>query len=123
MLLRNNGAIQFEITGRKRYSRGIPPGGLEIPCHLLFEGNKKYVNMTSKKLKKLRIIKDKQTTSNDQEKVKAEPEAMNKVVDLSLTQEAKRSKLFHSEEIGSDDSGKDEIPVDGEWVYRFSTQP
>jgi len=52
-------------AGRKRYSRGIPQGGLEVPCRLLFEGNKKYVDMTSKKLEKLRITKDKQTTSND----------------------------------------------------------
>jgi len=50
---------------RSQEERGIR---LEIPCCLLFEGSKKYVDMASKKLEKLRITKDKQTTSNDQEK-------------------------------------------------------
>jgi len=55
-------------------------------------------------------------------KTKAEPEATSKLVDISLTEEAKHAKLFHSEEIESDDSGKDAvIPVDGEWVKIFNS--
>ena len=70
---------------RSQEERGIPQGGLEIPRRLLFEGSKKYVDMESKKLKKLRITKDKQTTSNDQEKAKAEPEAISKLVDIPVS--------------------------------------
>ena len=39
-------------------SQDIPQSGLEIPCHLLFKGTKKYVYITSKKLEKLSTAKE-----------------------------------------------------------------
>ena len=41
---------------------------------------------------------------------------MNKVLDLSFTQEAKRLKHFHSDEIESDDSWKDARDTSKWWM-------
>ena len=54
---------------RSQGERGIPQSGLEIPCHLLFEGTKKYIDITPKKLEStLSTTKETlKTTLNDQE--------------------------------------------------------
>jgi len=116
MFLLNDGTIKCEITGRRRYSRSIPQGGLEVPCRLLFEGSKKYVDMASRKLEQLRIA-EKKTVGVSPEEPK-EPKSKSKVVDL--TPATKRAKLFHCEEIENDDGGK-EAEVDGEWVKIFNS--
>jgi len=95
-------------------SQGIPQGGLEIPCRLIFKGLEKYVNMTSSKLK----AKDK--TSRDAP-VETRNEAVNveatsNVVDLM--QESKRPKLC-------DAQGNEEVSIGqeagehSEWVRIF----
>ena len=43
LFLRRNGTIHCKVTGSRRYSRDIVQGGLEIPCQLIFEGDKKSV--------------------------------------------------------------------------------
>ena len=112
MFLRNSGTICCEITGERRYSQGIPQGGLEIPCCLIFEGSKKYVEMSQKKLEKVQNMKAKEREAK--ETVKAE--ATSKVVDLTA-RESKRPKLCHIEE----DNGGQEAGENGEWVQIFSS--
>ena len=117
LFLRNNGTINCEVTGRRRYSRGIPQGGLEIPCRLIFEGLEKYVNITSSKLEK---VKAKNKTAKDaseevmKEAMKVELEATSNVVDL--TQQSKRPKLCGNEEA----SIGQEAGENGEWVRIFA---
>ena len=65
LFLRNSGTIHCEVTGR-RYSRSIPQGGLEIPCRLVFEGSKKYVDIASRKIEGLRNTKNKPASDDHQ---------------------------------------------------------
>ena len=64
LFLQNNGIIHCEVTEKRRYSRGIPQGGLEIPCHLAFEGPKKYIDISSRKIARLRNSKNKPASDN-----------------------------------------------------------
>ena len=43
LFLRRNGTIRCKVTGSRRYSRDIAQGEMEIPCQLVFEGDKKSV--------------------------------------------------------------------------------
>ena len=43
LFLHRNGTIHCKVTSSRRYSRDIIQGGLEIPCQLIFEGDKKSV--------------------------------------------------------------------------------
>ena len=49
LFLQRRGRITCTITGNRRYSADLPQGGLEIPCLLLFSGDRKDI----KKMKKL----------------------------------------------------------------------
>ena len=49
LFLQHRGSIQCEVTGDRRHSSDLPQGGLEVPCELIFEGEKKYIQ----KIKKL----------------------------------------------------------------------
>ena len=37
LFLRRRGIIRCTVTGRRRYSRGLPEGELEVPCSLHFQ--------------------------------------------------------------------------------------
>ena len=50
LFIRRGGVILCRVAGRRRYSRDLPQGGLEIPCALLLKGPPKEL----KKLKKLK---------------------------------------------------------------------
>ena len=43
VFIRRGGTIKCEVTGPKRYSADLPQGGLEIPCSLLLDGDKREV--------------------------------------------------------------------------------
>ena len=113
IFLQKNRTIHCEVIRRRRYSQGIPQGGLEIPCCLTFEGPRKYSDMLSSKIMRLRSTTDK-PTSDDRKETKLtaiverfgnaedkppsgtleenkQSEAITKVVDL--TQESKQPKL------------------------------
>ena len=51
LFLRRHKLIQCEITGRRRYSRDLPQGDLEVPCTLTFEGNSSDVTKAAKLVK------------------------------------------------------------------------
>ena len=44
LFIRTGGTIECIVTGARRYSSDLPQGGLEIPCTLLFSGEKKKIN-------------------------------------------------------------------------------
>ena len=44
LFIRRGGTIECIVTGTRRYSSDLPQGGLEIPCSLLFSGEKKEIN-------------------------------------------------------------------------------
>lgn len=44
LFIRRGGTIECTVTGTRRYSSDLPQGGLEIPCRLLFSGEKKEIN-------------------------------------------------------------------------------
>ena len=44
LFIRRGGTIECTVTGTRRYSSDLPQGGLEIPCTLLFSGEKKEIN-------------------------------------------------------------------------------
>ena len=46
------GIILCRVAGRRRYSRNLPQGGLEIPCVLLLKGSPKELQ----KLKNLKVL-------------------------------------------------------------------
>jgi len=48
--IRRGGVILCRVAGRRRHSRDLPQGGLEIPCVLILKGTPKELH----KLKKLR---------------------------------------------------------------------
>ena len=43
-LFKEGGNISFIVNGRRQYSSDLPQGGLEVPCCLIFEGNKKDID-------------------------------------------------------------------------------
>ena len=43
LFLRNRGTVKCTVTGTRQFSRDLAQGGLEIPCQLTFEGEKKYI--------------------------------------------------------------------------------
>jgi hypothetical protein len=51
LFMRNCGSIRCVVTGTRRFSLDLPQGGLEIPCHLLFEGKVKIIKKLKKRLK------------------------------------------------------------------------
>ena len=54
LFMRRQGAISCRVTGGRRYSADLPQGGLELPCLLLFSGQKKEID----KIKRIfRMIK------------------------------------------------------------------
>ena len=40
LFLRKGSNITCEITGSREFSRDLPQGGLDVPCHLIFEASK-----------------------------------------------------------------------------------
>ena len=42
--IRRGGTIECIVTGTRRHSTYLPQGGLEIPCVLLFTGQRKEIN-------------------------------------------------------------------------------
>ena len=121
-------------------SRVIPQGGLEIPCRLTFEGPRKFTDMFSSKIMRLRSTTDKPTSDDRKETeltakvvqrfgdVEDEPpsgtleehkqsEAITKVVDL--TQESKQPKLCCIREDG-EASISWEADKSTEWVQIFN---
>ena len=44
LFLRKGGNISCIVNGRHQYSSDLPQGGLEVPCRLIFKGNKKDIN-------------------------------------------------------------------------------
>ena len=48
LFIRRSGEIACQVTGSKKYSTDLPQGGLEIPCKLIFKGEKKLVSKVSK---------------------------------------------------------------------------
>ena len=55
LFIRRGGTIECTVTGTRQYSTDLPQGGLEIPCRLLFSGEKKEINkvklLCTKKMK------------------------------------------------------------------------
>ena len=45
LFIRRGGTIECTVTGTRRYSTDLPQGGLEIPCRLLFSGEKEINKM------------------------------------------------------------------------------
>ena len=75
--------------------------------------------MSVKKLEKLKNTKAKPTSDvREETKKPVKTEAINQVVDL--TQESKRPKLCHIEEIKEDNNGQ-EAGENGEWIQIFSS--
>ena len=43
LFIRRGGTIKCIVNGRKRYSRDLPQGGLEIPCTAVFTGTREEI--------------------------------------------------------------------------------
>ena len=63
MFLWNNGTIQCEVTGPRRYSRGIPQSGMEIPCHFYLKGPNIMLAWHQKSLRKVEKLRIRQKWS------------------------------------------------------------
>ena len=61
LFLQHHGLIRCEVTGDRRYSKDLLQGGLEIPCDLIFEGEKKYIQKIEKLLTNLVTNSQKET--------------------------------------------------------------
>ena len=44
LFLKKGGSISCTVNGRRQYSSDLPQGGLEVPCRLVFKGNKKNID-------------------------------------------------------------------------------
>ena len=44
LFLKKGGSISCKVNGRRQYSSGLPQGGLEVPCRLVFKGSKKNID-------------------------------------------------------------------------------
>ena len=51
LFIRRGGEIMCEITGRRRYSRDLVQGGLELPCTLIMKSDKKELDKVKQLLK------------------------------------------------------------------------
>lgn len=51
LFLRNRGTVKCTVTGTRQFSRDLAQGGLEIPCQLTFEGEKKYIEKVQNLIK------------------------------------------------------------------------
>ena len=49
--IRRGGEIMCEVTGRRRHSRDLVQGGLELPCTLIMKCNKKELDKVKQLLK------------------------------------------------------------------------
>ena len=52
LFLRHGGTIMCKITGRRRHSKDLAQGGLEIPCTFTFEGGLKDITKVEKCIQK-----------------------------------------------------------------------
>ena len=52
LFIRRGGTITCKVSGRRRHSADLLQGGLEIPCQLIFEGNKEDVEKLTSTLHK-----------------------------------------------------------------------
>ena len=59
IFLDTGGTISCVVVNKRRYSRDLPQGGLEIPCKLVFKGKAKYIS----KVKRLVLPPDVETRS------------------------------------------------------------
>ena len=57
LFLQHHGSIRCEVTGGRKHSSDLSQWGLEVPCDLIFEGEKKYIQ----KIKKLVTNSEKKT--------------------------------------------------------------
>ena len=79
LFLRRGGAIFCVVTGRRRYSRDLRQGGMEIPCKYRFVGNgteiKKVQSYITKPVNYLPSKRDEDTTEqlSNSEKVSGQP--------------------------------------------------
>ena len=84
LFIERNGRIHCRITGARQYSADLPQGGLEIPCVLTFEGEKKEVT----KVRKL--------ISNKVEAIDRKPDiqplSKKRKIDLHITETYGQSK-------------------------------
>ena len=48
LFLQHHRSIRCEVTGDRRHSSDLSQGGLEVPCDLIFEGEKKYIQKIEK---------------------------------------------------------------------------
>ena len=89
LFMRRGGVITCKITDpQKRYSRDLEQGGLEIPCSLIFQGDRELLE----KARKLLLLSEKSTSvvkpSKTSHKIKQEPEQ-----ETDVAPEAKRIKV------------------------------
>jgi len=106
LFLRHGGAIPCKITDpKKRYSRDLEQGGLEIPCVLLFQAKSELLDKVQKLLslseKNFATVKPSESRArNDQKavavkrKIKQEPKE-----DGNYLLEAKRIKVEDDDEV------------------------
>lgn len=52
LFLRRGGTITCKVTGKRRHSKDLPQGGLEIPCILTFEGSSTEIAKVEKLVKR-----------------------------------------------------------------------
>ena len=56
MFLRRHGTISCTVTGRRRRSADLVQGGLEIPCTLLFTGDRESIDKMKQLVEKVDIV-------------------------------------------------------------------
>ena len=78
LFIERNGRIHCRITGTRQYSADLPQGGLEIPCVLTFEGDKKEVM-------KIRKLISKKVEAIDR-KLDIQPLSKKRKIDLHITE-------------------------------------
>ena len=88
LFIERNGRIHCRITGTRQYSADLPQGGLEIPCVLTFEGDKKEVT-------KIRKLISKKVEAIDR-KPDIQPLSKKRKIDLHITETYGQSETHGS---------------------------
>ena len=88
LFIERNGRIHCRITGTRQYSADLPQGGLEIPCVLTFEGDKKEVT-------KVRKLINKQVEAIDR-KPDIQPSFKKRKIDFCITETYGQSETHRS---------------------------
>jgi len=66
LFIRRSGSIRCVITDRRRYSRDLPQGGMEVPCKLHFLGNESELKKIKSYFAKVKAFTVETTTQSDQ---------------------------------------------------------